>query len=232
MYQTVNSILERVGHVEHRYLASEHIQRLCVLRLKVHHCAGLLGLVLLLRLFLGNSHRQKPQQGGNMAHCILKSCICQVVIPTRDGGELTVEVSQHLGDDTVRCIAMGSTDGLVRGMDAVATGAPISVPVGEKTLGRIFNVLGQPIDNKPAPQGVSYEPIHRPAPKFEEQANVLAALVTEILCHGQARKTHTHSGSGGLVHLTEDHGGLVDNPRLRHLMVKVISLTGHPFPFR
>ncbi len=91
-------------------------------------------------------------------------------IPTRDGNELTVEVSQHLGDDTVRCIAMGSTDGLVRGMDVVATGAPISVPVGEKTLGRIFNVLGQPIDNKPAPEGVSYEPIHRPAPKFEEQA--------------------------------------------------------------
>ena len=83
-------------------------------------------------------------------------------IPTGEGSSLTVEVSQHLGDDTVRCIAMGSTDGLVRGMDAVATGAPISVPVGEKTLGRIFNVLGQPIDNKPAPEGVSYEPIHRP----------------------------------------------------------------------
>lgn len=79
-------------------------------------------------------------------------------IPTRDGNELTVEVSQHLGDDTVRCIAMGSTDGLVRGMDVVATGAPISVPVGEKTLGRIFNVLGQPIDNKPAPEGSPMSP--------------------------------------------------------------------------
>ena len=101
-------------------------------------------------------------------------------IPTGNGGELTVEVSQHLGDDTVRCIAMGSTDGLVRGMDAVATGAPISVPVGEKTLGRIFNVLGQPIDNKPAPEGVSYEPIHRPAPKFEEQATEKELLETGI----------------------------------------------------
>ncbi len=101
-------------------------------------------------------------------------------IPTTDGGELTVEVSQHLGDDTVRCIAMGSTDGLVRGMDAIATGAPISVPVGEKTLGRIFNVLGQPIDNKPAPEGVSYEPIHRPAPKFEEQATEKELLETGI----------------------------------------------------
>lgn len=65
-----------------------------------------------------------------------------IKVPTRDGKELVVEVSQHLGDDIVRCIAMGSTDGLVRGMDAIATGAPISVPVGENTLGRMFNVLG------------------------------------------------------------------------------------------
>ena len=63
-----------------------------------------------------------------------------IKIPQKNGGELVVEVSQHLGDDTVRCIAMGPTDGLVRGMDAIATGAPISVPVGENTLGRMFNV--------------------------------------------------------------------------------------------
>ena len=69
-----------------------------------------------------------------------------IKVPTRDGKELVVEVSQHLGDDTVRCIAMGSTDGLVRGMEVTATGAPISVPVGENTLGRMFNVLGNPID--------------------------------------------------------------------------------------
>ena len=68
-------------------------------------------------------------------------------VPLEDGGSLTVEVAQDLGDDTVRCIAMGTTDGLRRGMDAIATGAPISVPVGENTLGRIFNVLGEPIDN-------------------------------------------------------------------------------------
>ena len=85
-----------------------------------------------------------------------------IKIPLKDSGELVVEVSQHLGDDTVRCIAMGSTDGLVRGMEAVATGAPITVPVGENTLGRIFNVLGQPIDNIEAPKDVFYEPIHRP----------------------------------------------------------------------
>lgn len=101
-------------------------------------------------------------------------------IPTRDGGNLVVEVAQHLGDDTVRCIAMGSTDGLVRGMEAVTTGAPITVPVGENTLGRIFNVLGDPIDNKPAPAGVGYEPIHRAAPKFDEQATETELLETGI----------------------------------------------------
>ena len=101
-------------------------------------------------------------------------------IPTRDGGELVVEVSQHLGDDTVRCIAMGTTDGLVRGMEAIATGAPSSVPVGENTLGRIFNVLGQPIDNKPVPEGVSYEPIHRAAPTFAEQSTDTELLETGI----------------------------------------------------
>ena len=103
-----------------------------------------------------------------------------IKIPLKDGGELVVEVSQHLGDDTVRCIAMGSTDGLVRGMEAVSTGAPISVPVGENTLGRMFNVLGQPIDNIVAPEGVTYEPIHRAAPKFEEQATETELLETGI----------------------------------------------------
>jgi F-type H+-transporting ATPase subunit beta len=101
-------------------------------------------------------------------------------VPLKDGGELVVEVSQHLGDDTVRCIAMGPTDGLVRGMEAISTGAPITVPVGENTLGRMFNVLGQPIDNKEAPTGVFYEPIHRAAPKFEEQATEAELLETGI----------------------------------------------------
>lgn len=101
-------------------------------------------------------------------------------ITRTNGEELVVEVAQHLGDDTVRCIAMGPTDGLVRGMDAVATGAPISVPVGENTLGRIFNVLGQPIDNKPAPADVTYEPIHRPAPGFSEQSTTQELLETGI----------------------------------------------------
>lgn len=101
-------------------------------------------------------------------------------IATKDGGKLVVEVSQHLGDDTVRCIAMGSTDGLVRGMAAAATGAPITVPVGEETLGRIFNVLGDPIDNKPAPEVSEHLPIHRPAPTFEEQSTETEILETGI----------------------------------------------------
>ena len=97
-----------------------------------------------------------------------------------NGEKLVVEVAQHLGDDTVRCIAMGPTDGLVRGMEAVATGSPISVPVGENTLGRIFNVLGDPIDNKPAPQVEKRFPIHRSAPSFEEQSTSAEMLETGI----------------------------------------------------
>lgn len=103
-----------------------------------------------------------------------------ITIATKDGGVLTAEVAQHLGDDTVKCIAMGPTDGLVRGMKAVATGAPIMVPVGENTLGRIFNVLGQPIDNKPAPDTKEYFPIHRKAPEFSEQATETEILETGI----------------------------------------------------
>ena len=100
---------------------------------------------------------------------------------TRKNGEvLTVEVSQQMGDDTVRCIAMGPTDGLIRGMDALATGSPIMVPVGENTLGRMFNVLGEPIDNKPAPEVEKKYPIHRPAPKFSEQAPETEMLETGI----------------------------------------------------
>ena len=114
-----------------------------------------------------------------------------IEITRKDGDKLVVEVSQHLGDDIVRCIAMGPTDGLVRGMDAVATGAPITVPVGENTLGRMFNVLGEPIDNQPAPQVENYEPIHRPAPEFAEQSTESELLetgikVVDLLCPYQA----------------------------------------------
>ena len=138
------------------------------------------------------------------------------------GKELTVEVSQHLGDDTVRCIAMGSTDGLVRGMDAVAAGGPISVPVGENTLGRMFNVLGDPIDEIDPPAGVEKWPIHRPTPAFEEQATSQEMLetgikVVDLLCpYQKGGKIGLFGGAGvgktvliqELIHnIATEHGG-------------------------
>ena len=97
-------------------------------------------------------------------------------------GESTIiaEVAQHIGDNVVRCIAMSSTDGLQRGTVATDTGAPISVPVGDECLGRVFNLLGQPIDNKPAVSGDAKWPIHRPAPSYEEQQPATEILETGI----------------------------------------------------
>ena len=145
-----------------------------------------------------------------------------IEVPLKDGGRLVVEVAQHLGDDTVRCIALGPTDGLVRGMDAIATGAPISVPVGEKTLGRLFNVLGDPIDEIAAPDTEEKWPIHRPAPSFEEQATSQEMLetgikVVDLLCpYQKGGKIGLFGGAGvgktvliqELLHnIATEHGG-------------------------
>ena len=145
-----------------------------------------------------------------------------IEVPLKDGGRLVVEVAQHLGDDTVRCIALGPTDGLVRGMDAIATGAPISVPVGEKTLGRLFNVLGDPIDEIAAPDTEEKWPIHRPAPSFEEQATSQEMLetgikVVDLLCpYQKGGKIGLFGGAGvgktvliqELIHnIATEHGG-------------------------
>ena len=145
-----------------------------------------------------------------------------VKVPTKDGKELTVEVAQHLGDDTVRCIAMGPTDGLIRGMEAVATGGPISVPVGEETLGRMFNVLGEPIDNKPALDHVEHSPIHRKAPSFEEQSTSSEILetgikVVDLLCpYLKGGKIGLFGGAGVgktvliqelITNIATEHGG-------------------------
>lgn len=97
----------------------------------------------------------------------------------KNGKKLVAEVAQHIGDDTVRCISMASTDGLVRGDKAVDTGAPISVPVGNETLGRLFNVLGETIDNKPQVKGEK-NPIHREAPAFEDQMTATEIFETGI----------------------------------------------------
>ena len=143
-------------------------------------------------------------------------------IPTKDGNTLVVEVSQHLGDDTVRCIAMGPTDGLVRGMEAIATGAPISVPVGEETLGRMFNVLGDPIDEKEPPKVKEYHPIHRKAPAFEEQSTQAEMLetgikVVDLLCpYQKGGKIGLFGGAGVgktvliqelITNIATEHGG-------------------------
>ncbi len=145
-----------------------------------------------------------------------------IEITRQDNTRLVVEVAQHLGDDVVRCIAMGPTDGLVRGMEAVATGAAISVPVGENTLGRIFNVLGEPIDEKPAPTDVEYEPIHRKAPTFEEQATEAEMLetgikVVDLLCpYQKGGKIGLFGGAGVgktvliqelITNIATEHGG-------------------------
>ncbi len=143
-------------------------------------------------------------------------------VTTKDGKKLVVEVSQHLGDDTVRCIAMGSTDGLVRGMDAEATGTSISVPVGENTLGRMLNVLGEPIDEVAPPKNVEYWPIHRKAPSFEEQSTSQEMLetgikVVDLLCpYQKGGKIGLFGGAGvgktvliqELIHnIATEHGG-------------------------
>ena len=143
-------------------------------------------------------------------------------IPTKDGNTLVVEVSQHLGDDIVRCIAMGPTDGLVRGMEAIATGAPISVPVGEETLGRMFNVLGDPIDEKEPPKVKEYHPIHRKAPAFEEQSTQAEMLetgikVVDLLCpYQKGGKIGLFGGAGVgktvliqelITNIATEHGG-------------------------
>lgn len=138
--------------------------------------------------------------------------------------KLVVEVAQHIGDDRVRTIAMGSTDGLVRGVDAVDTGAPISVPVGEQVLGRMFNVLGREIDGlEPLPDTVKHMPIHRSAPSFDQQQTTAEVLETgikviDLLCpYAKGGKIGLFGGAGvgktvliqELIHnIATEHGGL------------------------
>ena len=109
----------------------------------------------------------------------LPSLLNAIEVPNGDK-TIIAEVAQHIGDNVVRCIAMSSTDGLQRGTEVTDTGAPISVPVGEECLGRVFNLLGQPIDNKPDVATQERWPIHRPAPSYEEQLPATEILETGI----------------------------------------------------
>ena len=136
--------------------------------------------------------------------------------------EVTVEVAQHMGDDIVRCIAMGSTDGLVRNADAIDTGNAIMVPVGKETLGRMFNVLGEPIDGLGEVKATKYMPIHRTAPSFAEQQTSAEILETgikviDLLCpYVRGGKIGLFGGAGvgktvlmqELIHnIAKEHGG-------------------------
>ncbi len=140
-----------------------------------------------------------------------------------NGRTLTCEVAQHIGDNVARCVAMGSTDGLSRGIEALDTGAPISVPVGEECLGRVFNLLGEPVDNMPAPETKERWPIHRPAPSYDEQEGATEIFetgikVVDLICpYAKGGKIGLFGGAGvgktvlimELIHnIATQHGGL------------------------
>ncbi len=145
-----------------------------------------------------------------------------IEIPVGDR-KLIAEVAQQIGDEVVRCVAMSSTDGLARGVEAVDTGAPISVPVGDACLGRVFNLLGEPVDNKPAPQTEERWSIHRPAPSFEEQVPAQEIFetgikVVDLICpYAKGGKIGLFGGAGvgktvlimELIHnVATAHGGI------------------------
>ncbi len=153
----------------------------------------------------------------------LPALLTAIEIPLKDQDSLVVEVSQHTGDDRVRCIAMGSTDGLVRGMEAIDTGAPISVPVGKEVLGRMFNVLGREIDGLGKVEAATKLPIHRAAPTFDEQQTSAEMLETgikviDLLCpYAKGGKIGLFGGAGvgktvliqELIHnIAKEHGGM------------------------
>ncbi|MCL2462627.1 MAG: F0F1 ATP synthase subunit beta [Defluviitaleaceae bacterium] len=125
-----------------------------------------------------------------------------VEVKKPDGSVLVAEVAQHLGDGVARCIAMSSTDGLVRGLEAADTGSPITVPVGEETLGHMLNVVGAPIDAKEPPAAKTRWPIHRPAPAFSEQSSATEMLETgikaiDLLCpYAKGGKIGLFGGAG------------------------------------
>ena len=137
-----------------------------------------------------------------------------------NGQRLIVEVAQHIGDNVARCIAMSSTDGLIRGAKAVDTGSPITVPVGDACLGRVFNLLGDAIDNKPAPEGMERWPIHRDPPSYDEQETTTEILetgikVVDLICpYAKGGKIGLFGGAGvGKTVLIQE---LINNVATQH----------------
>ena len=156
------------------------------------------------------------------AHDELPALLNAIEIDNK-GAKLIAEVAQQTGDNLVRCIAMNSTDGLVRGARAVDTGSPIKVPVGEECLGRVFNLLGDPVDDRPVPDTKERWPIHRPAPSYEEQVPATEILetgikVVDLICpYAKGGKIGLFGGAGvgktvlimELIHnVATAHGGL------------------------
>ncbi len=147
-----------------------------------------------------------------------------------DGRHIILEVAQHIGDNVARCIAMSSTDGLPRGIKALDTGAPISVPVGEATLGRIFNLLGECIDNMPTPETKERWPIHRPAPSYDEQQSTTEILetgikVVDLICpYAKGGKIGLFGGAGvGKTVLIQE---LINNVAKQHGGISVFTGVG------
>ncbi len=153
----------------------------------------------------------------------LPQLLTAIEIPLKDRESLIVEVAQHIGDERVRCIAMGGTDGLVRGMEAIDTGSAIRVPVGKEILGRMFNVLGREIDGLGAVGTENTLPIHRQAPGFDEQQTSAEMLETgikviDLLCpYSKGGKIGLFGGAGvgktvliqELIHnIAKEHGGI------------------------
>ncbi len=147
-----------------------------------------------------------------------------------NGKTVIAEVAQHIGDNVVRCIAMGSTDGLQRGTEAIDTGAAISVPVGEACLGRVFNLLGEPIDNGPAADAAERWPIHRPAPAYEDQQPATEILETgikviDLICpYAKGGKIGLFGGAGvGKTVLIQE---LINNVAKQHGGISVFTGVG------
>ena len=148
----------------------------------------------------------------------------------RPGGRLVLEVQQHLGEGMVRTVAMDSTDGLPRGVEAVATGGPIKVPVGPATLGRVFNIIGEAIDGMPTPESDVYYPIHRPAPEFQEQATEVETFETGMkvidliapLIRGGKTGVYGGAGVGKTVMISE----LIRSVAAEHSGVSVFAGVG------
>ena len=160
----------------------------------------------------------------------LPSILNAIRIPIKNGDDLIVEVSQHLGNDVVRAVAMDSTDGLVRGQEAIDTGQAISVPVGPATLGRVFNLLGRPIDERGPANATEYWPIHRDAPAFEDLATAPEILetgikVVDLLCpYLKGGKIGLFGGAG--VGKTVTMQELIRNIAVQHSGVSGVAGVG------